>query len=84
MDGHCVLYVERGGKSLLSFTQDPDRLAEAAGALAASARDGALGKLHVESGDGDPIAASALGEALAAAGFLPSPRGLRLRGRSGA
>jgi ATP-dependent Lhr-like helicase len=84
VDGECVLYVERGGKTLLSFTQEPDRLGEAATALAASARDGALGKLHVESGDGDPIAASALGQALAAAGFRPSPRGLRLRGGSGA
>ncbi len=84
VDGECVLYVERGGKTLLSFTQNPDRLGEAAAALAASARDGALGRMHVESGDGDPIAASALGQALTAAGFLPSPRGLRLRGKAGA
>ncbi|MGI8667763.1 MAG: Lhr family helicase, partial [Jatrophihabitans sp.] len=84
VDGECVLYVERGGKTLLSFSADTGRLAEAAAALAVSARAGALGKLHVESADGDPIAASPLGEALAQAGFRPSPRGLRLRSGSGA
>ena len=43
-------------------------------------RDGALGKLQVERADGAPIVATALGDALAAAGFRPTPRGLRLRG----
>jgi ATP-dependent Lhr-like helicase len=80
VDGECALYVERGGKTLLSFTPDQDRLSAAAAALAVSARAGALGKLHVESADGDPIVASPLGQALELAGFRPSPRGLRLRG----
>ncbi|HJQ01530.1 MAG TPA: DEAD/DEAH box helicase [Jatrophihabitans sp.] len=82
--GECVLYVERGGKTLLSFTEDPQRLGEAASALAVSVKAGALGKLHVESADGDPIARAPLGQALERAGFLPSPRGLRLRGVAGA
>jgi ATP-dependent Lhr-like helicase len=64
----------------LSFTEDPQRLGEAAGALAVSVKAGALGKLHVESADGNPIAGAPLGQALERAGFLPSPRGLRLRG----
>jgi ATP-dependent Lhr-like helicase len=80
VDGECVLYVERGGKTLLSFTEDPRRLGEAASALAVSVKAGALGKLHVESADGNPIAGAPLGQALERAGFLPSPRGLRLRG----
>ena len=84
VDGECVLYVERGGKTLLSFTEDPQRLGEAASALAVSVKAGALGKLHVESADGDPIAGAPLGQALERAGFLPSPRGLRLRGVAGA
>jgi ATP-dependent helicase Lhr and Lhr-like helicase len=84
VDGECVLYVERGGKTLLSFTEGPQRLAEAAAALAVSAKAGALGKLHVESADGDPIAKAPPGQALERAGFLPSPRGLRLRGVAGA
>jgi ATP-dependent helicase Lhr and Lhr-like helicase len=80
VDGECVLYVERGGRSLLSFTDDPSVLQPAADALALAVRDGALGKLAVERADGVPIVASPLGEALAAAGFRPTPRGLRLRG----
>jgi len=39
----------------------------------------ALGKLSVERADGTPVVASPLGEALEAAGFRPTPRGLRLR-----
>ncbi len=79
VDGVCVLYVERGGRTLLSFTDDPDVLQPAADALALAVRDGALGKLAVERADGVPIVASPLGAALEAAGFRPTPRGLRLR-----
>jgi ATP-dependent Lhr-like helicase len=80
VDGACVLYVERGGRTLLSFTDDPEVLQPAADALALAVRDGALGKLAVERADGAPIVASPLGDALEAAGFRPTPRGLRLRG----
>ncbi|MEV0386930.1 DEAD/DEAH box helicase [Nonomuraea sp. NPDC050643] len=78
VDGHLVLYVERGGKTLLSFTDD-DRLQPAVDALALAVRDGALGKLTVERADGASITDSPLGAALEAAGFHPTPRGLRLR-----
>ena len=64
VDGDCVLYVERGGRSLLSFTDDPEILQPAADALALAVRDGALGKLAVERADGVPIVASPLGDAL--------------------
>jgi ATP-dependent Lhr-like helicase len=80
VDGRCVLYVERGGRTLLSFTDDADLLRAAATALAASVRQGALGKLHVEAADGERITGSVLAEALEQSGFRPSPRGLRLRG----
>jgi ATP-dependent Lhr-like helicase len=80
VDGRCVLYVERGGRTLLSFTDDPTSLQPAADALALAVRDGALGRLQVERADGAPVASSALGDALTAAGFRPTPRGLRLRG----
>ncbi|MDP9115749.1 MAG: DEAD/DEAH box helicase, partial [Actinomycetota bacterium] len=79
VDGHCVIYVERGGRTLLSFAEDNAMLQPAADALALAARDGALGRLQVERADGEPIAVSALGAALEAAGFRPTPRGLRLR-----
>jgi ATP-dependent Lhr-like helicase len=80
LDGRCVIYVERGGRTLLSFSDDRAILQPAADALALAVRDGALGKLQVERADGSPVAASALGAALEAAGFRPTPRGLRLRG----
>jgi ATP-dependent Lhr-like helicase len=79
VDGACILYVERGGRTLLSFAEDAVALQPAADALALAVRDGALGKLQVERADGQPVSASALGEALEAAGFRPTPRGLRLR-----
>ncbi|MDA0644806.1 DEAD/DEAH box helicase, partial [Nonomuraea ferruginea] len=78
VDGRLVLYVERGGKTLLSFADD-DRLRPAVDALALAVRDGVLGKLTVERADGEPIVDSPLGAALEEAGFHPTPRGLRLR-----
>ncbi|MEV4746831.1 ATP-dependent helicase [Streptosporangium sp. NPDC049248] len=78
VDGHLILYVERGGKSLLSFSGD-DRLRPAVDALALAVRDGALGKLTVERADGTAVNDSPLAAALESAGFHPTPRGLRLR-----
>ncbi|MEU6780963.1 ATP-dependent helicase [Nonomuraea angiospora] len=78
VDGHLVLYIERGGKTVLSFADD-DRLQPAVDALALAVRDGALGKLTVERADGTAIVESPLAAALEAAGFHPTPRGLRLR-----
>ncbi len=78
--GQLVLYVERGGKTLLSWTSDPALLAPAATALADAVRAGALGKLTVERADGAGVYDSPLAQALENAGFRPTPRGLRLRG----
>jgi ATP-dependent Lhr-like helicase len=79
--GELVLYVERGGKTLLSWTDDPAALEPGARALAAAVRDGALGRITVEKADGDVIAFdSPLTRALESAGFRHTPRGLRLRG----
>ena len=80
VDGDLVLYVERGGRTLLTFTDHPDRLARAADALALAARDGALGRLAVEKADGGTVFDSPLARALTEAGFRPTARGLRLRG----
>jgi len=79
VDGELVLYVERGGKTLLSWTSDSALLDPAAAALAAAVRDGALGRLTVERADGAGVYDSPLARALEAAGFRPTPRGLRLR-----
>jgi ATP-dependent helicase Lhr and Lhr-like helicase len=80
VDGDLVLYVERGGRTLLTFTEDPDRLARAADALALAVRDGALGRLAVEKADGGTVFDTPLARALTEAGFRPTARGLRLRG----
>ncbi len=79
-NGDLVLYVERGGKTLLSWTSEPALLDPAAAALAAAVRAGALGRLTVERADGGGVYDSPLARALEAAGFRPTPRGLRLRG----
>ena len=82
VDGQLVLYVERGGKTLLTWTDEPELLTPAAQALADAARRGQLGRLTVEKADGAQMLGSGqtpLREALASAGFATTPRGLRLR-----
>jgi ATP-dependent Lhr-like helicase len=81
VDGELALYVERGGRSLLSWTDDRAVLQAAADALALAVRDGALGRLTVERADGEGLLAAEhpLAVALAAAGFHATPRGLRIR-----
>jgi ATP-dependent Lhr-like helicase len=78
VDGQLALYVERGGKSLLSWADDTS-LQPAVDALALAVREGMLGKLAVERADGEAVLTSPLGSALEQAGFRPTPRGLRLR-----
>jgi ATP-dependent Lhr-like helicase len=79
VDGALTLYVERGGRSLLTFGDDPAGLAAAAGGLARAVRDGVLGRLTVERADGAGVHTGPVAEALAGAGFVATPRGLRLR-----
>jgi ATP-dependent Lhr-like helicase len=79
VDGRLVVYVERGGRTLLTFSTDPLQIQPAVDALALAVRDGALGRLTVERADGEHIHGSALSSALEAAGFRATPRGLRLR-----
>jgi ATP-dependent Lhr-like helicase len=76
--GDLILYVERGGKTLLSWTSDPEKLVPAATALAHAVHTGALGRLTVERADGGGVYDSPLAQALEQAGFRPTPRGLRL------
>ncbi|MEU7797110.1 DEAD/DEAH box helicase [Micromonospora tulbaghiae] len=78
--GDLVLYVERGGRTILSFTDDTDTLGAAGKALADAVHSGALGAISVERADGEAVNASPLRDALTAAGFRATPRGLRLRG----
>jgi ATP-dependent Lhr-like helicase len=81
VDGEAALYAERGGRSLLSFTSDAAVLAAAGEALAERVRSGRIGSLTITKIDGAEALTSAGGvvDALTAAGFSMTPRGLRLR-----
>jgi ATP-dependent Lhr-like helicase len=84
VDGALTLYVERGGRTLLTFSDEPLRLGPACAALADAVRRGALGRLTVEKADGEQLlgrgdTGSPLRQALADAGFVTTPRGLRIR-----
>ncbi|MFC4081225.1 ATP-dependent helicase [Amycolatopsis samaneae] len=79
VDGVPALYVERGGRSLLSFTTEPEPLRAAARALSTAVREGWLGQLAVQRADGEQALTSELAEILREAGFRATPQGLRLR-----
>jgi len=87
VDGLLTLYVERGGRTLLTWTEEPDLLGPATASLAEAARRGSLGRMTVERADGEQLlgaGSTPLREALQAAGFVATPRGLRLRTVAGA
>jgi ATP-dependent Lhr-like helicase len=86
VDGELVWFLERGGRSLLSFTDDPEAHAAAAAALADLVGSGRVGSLLVEKVNGVPVLEpvadgerAAVQDALIGAGFARTPRGLRLR-----
>ncbi|PSL00993.1 ATP-dependent Lhr-like helicase [Murinocardiopsis flavida] len=78
-EGALVLYVERGGRSVLTFGASAESLARSVTALAERVRAGAVGALAVERCDGAPVFGGALADALLASGFHPTPKALRLR-----
>ncbi|OBG63607.1 ATP-dependent helicase, partial [Mycobacterium sp. E188] len=85
VDGHLGWFLERGGRSLLTFTDDPAAHAAAAAALADLVASRRVASILVERIDGAPAlqpqagGPSPVAEALADAGFARTPRGLRLR-----
>jgi len=86
VDGELAWFVERGGRSLLSFCTDPAAHAAAAQALAGLVAAGRLPGLLVEKVDGSPVLGpdtdgrrAAVLNALTETGFAATPRGLRLR-----
>ncbi|MCF6385539.1 ATP-dependent helicase [Mycobacterium sp. MBM] len=86
VDGQLIWFLERGGKSLLSFDADPEAAAAAAAALADLVGAGRIPALLVERVNGVAVLDHAAGEdhaavleALTGAGFARTPRGLRLR-----
>ncbi|MCE4946817.1 DEAD/DEAH box helicase [Streptomyces albulus] len=88
VDGELTLYLERGGKTLLMWPLGGDpaeaatdpRLHSAVEALVDGARAGAVGTLTTERINGTSALTSPYAPVLEAAGFHPTPRGMRLRG----
>jgi ATP-dependent Lhr-like helicase len=79
-DGEAVLYVERGGRSLVPLREpDPEWLRPALEALVAHVRAGGAKRLAVERFDGAPVVESEAMGLLVDAGFLAGPRRAVLR-----
>ncbi|MBT2533890.1 DEAD/DEAH box helicase [Arthrobacter sp. ISL-48] len=79
VDGALVLYVERGGKTLLAFSDDGAVLSAAGTALVGVVTRGAVDKLIMEKVNGHGILDTPVATALAAAGAYSTPKGLRIR-----
>jgi len=79
VDGELTLYLERGGKTALVFTEVEDRLGAAAHDLARTVRERRLDTLTIEQVSGQFVYGTPAGRALRDAGFVESPRGLTLR-----
>ena len=79
LGGVLALYVERGGRTILSYGDDEGTLATAARRSLRRCTP-VPGVRSVERTDGAPIHKTPLGRALTAAGFRQAPRGLRLGG----
>ncbi|WP_300266659.1 ATP-dependent helicase [Microbacterium sp.] len=79
VDGALVLYLERGGRTVLAFDDDPELLRAAASDLVATSRARRLDTLTVEKINGEPIYRTPFAIALQEAGFVATPRGFALR-----
>ncbi len=80
LDGEAVLYVERGGRSLVPLREpDPEVLRPALDALVEHVRSGGAKRLAVERFDGVPVVESEAMALLVEAGFLAGPRRAVLR-----
>jgi len=76
--GELVLYIEKGGRSLLTFTAEEKALARAVAAVADAMRTGLITRFEPERVDGSRLYGSTLETVLLAGGFKPSYRGLEL------
>lgn len=85
VDGELAWFLERGGRSLLTFGDDPGAHHAAAQALADLVTARRVESILVERINGVPALQPLAGgpspaaEALADAGFARTPRGMRLR-----
>ena len=81
VDGLLVMFVERGGRTVLVFdgVGAADGPARAAAALVERVRSGAVGALTVTAINGEGVHSSPHAALFAAAGFGITPKGLRIR-----
>ncbi|WP_433594569.1 Lhr family helicase [Nocardia sp. CA-145437] len=81
VDGELALYLERGGKTLLTFTEDPAVRTAAAAALAGLVHDRRVDSLVIDRVNGESVHGNTFAGFLAEAGFAATPKGFRLRSR---
>ncbi|MDQ3671893.1 MAG: winged helix DNA-binding domain-containing protein, partial [Actinomycetota bacterium] len=80
LDGEAVLFVERGGRSLVPLRDpDPEWLRPALRALVTHVRSGGAKRLAVERFDGEPVVETEAMSLLVESGFLAGPRRAVLR-----
>jgi ATP-dependent Lhr-like helicase len=79
VDGELVLYVEKGGRSALTFVEGQETLQAAVDALSLAIRDHILPAITLQRVDGREVFDTPLAERLIEASFAPAPRGLRMR-----
>lgn len=77
-NGELVIFLEKGGKSVLTFTADPELLTGAVGALAEAGRSGRVGIVKFERVNGQSVSTSDLAPILEQHGFVFTPSGMRL------
>ncbi|BEK93360.1 ATP-dependent helicase [Nocardia seriolae] len=81
VEGELALYLERGGKTLLIFTEDPAVRTAAATALAQLVHDRRVDSLVIDRVNGESLHGNTFASFLTEAGFAATPKGFRLRGR---
>ncbi|WP_433670957.1 ATP-dependent helicase [Nocardia sp. CA-136227] len=81
VEGELALYLERGGKTLLTFTEDPAVRTAAATALAGLVHDRRVDSLVIDRVNGESVHGNTFAGFLSEAGFAATPKGFRLRSR---
>jgi ATP-dependent Lhr-like helicase len=79
VDGDPVLFLEKGGRSLLQWEHSHETVQRAAAALVRDAARLGVGRAVIQRVNGAAVPTES--GPFVDAGFLPTPRGLRLRTR---
>lgn len=78
-NGRLALYIERGGKTVLGFSDDAQELKSAFDTVAIDVRRRRIGALTIQRYNGTPVGTSEAATQMEAAGFTLTPRGMRVR-----